>query len=126
MKAEESSRAGLKLNLRQLWLILPGTAALCFLAALLSPYFRQHRHPRPLSPCEENQSKIDGALQQYMLENDGPLPERLALSDLVGSANYLRQTPLCPAGGTYETLPLDREATAPLVRCSLPDHPFPE
>lgn len=52
--------------------------------------------------CQENLQKIDGAKEQFAMDNalgQGDDPGELA--DLVGAAMYLKRMPECAAGGAY-------------------------
>jgi hypothetical protein len=53
--------------------------------------------------CQENLVKIDGAKEQYALDNRLGNGVSVSLSDLVkhGGTGYLKRAPQCPAGGTY-------------------------
>ena len=54
------------------------------------------------SACLNNLRLLDGATQQYALDNRNALPS--ALTDLVGTNAYIKNTPACKGGGVY-TLP---------------------
>lgn len=125
MKAEESKpRPGINPLIR---VLIYAALVSIALAVAVPSFIEPEIAPKdPLYPCMNNQANIDGAILQYMLANPGPLPERIELAQLVGENAYLRSEPICRGGGVYQLMPLDRETTAPLVRCSLPDHPFPE
>ncbi len=53
--------------------------------------------------CQENLSKIDGAKENFVLDNNlgegAPAPDMNAV--LVGPTNYIKSTPICPADGNY-------------------------
>jgi hypothetical protein len=52
--------------------------------------------------CQNNLRLLDGATQQYALDHTNALPS--AMTDLVGTNAYIKDTPACKAGGVY-TLP---------------------
>ena len=75
-------------------------AIIGILIAIAVPSFLRAREISRRNACQENQSKIDGAKQQWALENnnDDGTP---TWADLVGSAAYIRKTPVCPSSGEY-------------------------
>jgi hypothetical protein len=54
------------------------------------------------SSCMNNMRLIDGATQQYALDNSNALVKTMA--QLVGADAYIKETPVCKGGGSY-TLP---------------------
>ncbi|MFP4381089.1 MAG: competence type IV pilus major pilin ComGC [Candidatus Sumerlaeia bacterium] len=53
--------------------------------------------------CQENLAKIDGAKEQYAIENNIAQGESIPgeFGALVGAELYLKKTPFCPASGNY-------------------------
>jgi hypothetical protein len=49
--------------------------------------------------CINNLRQIDGATEQYLLENSTTTYP--GLTDLWGSGNFIKAEPKCPSGGTY-------------------------
>ena len=95
-------------------------AIIGILVAIAVPGFLKARRTSRLNACQENQTKIDGAAQNYILDEKlGGLGDCLFVSethdatdktdddsdqleaDLVGADLYLRGIPVCPAGGSY-------------------------
>jgi prepilin-type N-terminal cleavage/methylation domain-containing protein len=73
-------------------------AIIGLLAAIAIPNFVQARETSQRNACINNLRQIDGAKQQWAMENkaksEDPVNE--------GQVNaYLRSVPKCPAGGTY-------------------------
>jgi prepilin-type N-terminal cleavage/methylation domain-containing protein len=71
------------------------------LLAIAVPNFVKAREVSRAKSCLSNLRCIAYAKEQWAVEQkkattDTPLP-----SDLYGSSGYIRQTPLCPSGGTY-------------------------
>ncbi|MDK2972798.1 MAG: type pilus assembly protein PilA [Candidatus Sumerlaeota bacterium] len=100
-------------------------AIIGILIAIAVPGFLKARETSRKNACQENQSKIDGAVQQYILEENledqaAAVTELGGIAALVGEGEYLRVTPECPSSGTY-TL----NGTGPAVTCSIDDHPYP-
>jgi len=79
-------------------------AIIGLLAAIAVPSFMQARTKSQTSSCYNNMRLLDGAVQQYALDNTNALATTMA--QLVGTNGYIRATPICAAGGTY-TLPTD-------------------
>ena len=74
-------------------------AIIGLLAAIAIPSFLNARTKTQTSSCQNNLRLIDGAIQQYALDHTNALAGSLAV--LVGTAGYIKDTPVCPAGGTY-------------------------
>lgn len=77
-------------------------AIIALLAAIAVPSFMNARTKSMLSSCQNNLRLIDGAVQQYALDHSNALVS--AISDLVGTNAYIKDTPECKGGGSY-TLP---------------------
>ena len=72
-------------------------AIIGLLAAIAIPNFVKARTTSQMNACINNLRQIDGAIQQYALEN------KMAASSPVVEANitpYLKNSLACPAGGT--------------------------
>ena len=72
-------------------------AIIGLLAAIAIPNFVKARGTAQKNACINNLRQIDGAIQQYALEN------KKAASDPVGETDvtpYLKNSLACPAGGT--------------------------
>jgi competence protein ComGC len=89
------------------------------LAAIAIPNFTKARSTAQKNACIANLKQIDGATQQWALENKKVAASTYSLSDpqVLG---YLRgnQLPVCPAGGTYAA----GRNVADSPRCSIPGH----
>jgi hypothetical protein len=81
-------------------------ALLSFILAIAIPTFFRTREISRQRSCQENLYKIDGAKEQWALENGMGETEEPTWSDLVGVERYLRATPSCPAAGDYAIGPL--------------------
>ena len=109
-------------------------AIIGILIAIAVPGFLRAREVSRRNSCQENQSKIDGAVQQYILENNladlaaatsvdgtaqtdpGDTTWTAADGQLVGEGSYIRFAPDCPSGGTYG---IDSSRTTTPIYCSL-------
>src|SRR5687768_4574217 len=70
------------------------------LAAIAIPSFYKARTRSQQSACMSNLKQIDGAAQQWALENRKTSTDTYALASIT---DYLKGStiPTCPAGGTY-------------------------
>jgi hypothetical protein len=92
---------------------------LAMMLALAIPNFIRARNTRCCNACVNNLRQIDGAKQQWAVENkkeatDTPTPDDIRV--------YIKnsQFPDCPEGGTYQVNPVGKDPT-----CSIPDHRLP-
>lgn len=118
-------------------------AIIGILIAIAVPGFIKARETSRRRACQENLTKIDGAVQQYILENNlqnlaaataianTPL-EAVADGILIGTDSYLKADPKCPSGGIYNILAQEADAANPVpndnnvgqsVSCTI--HKFP-
>ena len=76
-------------------------AIIAILAAVAIPNFVRYRKTSQKNACLSNLKQIQTATEQWKMNNQGN-PQ---LSDLVGTDGngYLKTTPTCPAGGSYNT-----------------------
>ena len=72
-------------------------AIIGLLAAIAIPNFIKARTTSQQNACINNLRQIDGAIQQWALENNKTSAATVAFTDISG---YLKNSVLCPAGGT--------------------------
>jgi len=72
-------------------------AIIGLLAAIAVPSFVNARTKSQTNACINNLRQVDGAKDQYALDNNNAAPT--AMTDLVPT--YVKKTPVCPAGGSY-------------------------
>jgi len=119
-------------------------AIIGILIAIAVPGFIKARNTSRTNACQENMTKVDGAVQQYVLDENFPDVETAGCDGtgwqglVVGPDTYLRSTPECPAGpvGVDYVVATSAEVTAgdEPVQCpngtaqggTLPDHIFPQ
>ena len=79
-------------------------AIIALLAAIAVPSFINARSKSMQSSCFNNMRLLDGAMQQYALDYSNSVAT--AMTQLVGTNGYIKDTPVCKGGGAY-TLPTD-------------------
>lgn len=72
-------------------------AIIGLLAAIAVPNFLKSRTTAQLNACINNLRQIDGAIQQYALENKKAPSASVSESDITP---YLKNSVICPAGGS--------------------------
>ena len=76
-------------------------AIIGILIAIAVPGFIKARTTSQKRACQENLQKVDGAKEQWALEEKKAAGATVAWTDLVGVTSYIRKSPVCPSGGTY-------------------------
>ena len=71
-------------------------AIIGMLAAIAIPNFAQARQNAQMRTCIVNLQQIDGAVQRWASEQNKDDLQRVTYNDISG---YLRNEPVCPAGG---------------------------
>ena len=82
--------------------------------------FGQARQSAQRAACILNLRQLDGAKQQWALENRKTLTDRPSAADLCGADKYIREEPACPANGRYTIGAMSEKPTS-----SIPDHKLP-
>ena len=72
-------------------------AIIGLLAAIAIPNFVRARTQSQMNACINNLRQIDGAVQQWALENKKNSGDTVAFTDI---KDYLKSAVICPAGGT--------------------------
>jgi type II secretion system protein G len=79
-------------------------AIIGILIAIAVPGFVRARTQSRNRACQENLTKIDGAKEQWALENNKAPTDACAMTNLVTAdptTSYMKKVPVCPEGGTY-------------------------
>src|SRR5437867_5896537 len=92
MKTKTSRKAGF--TLVEIMIVV---AIIGLLAAIAIPNFIRARTTAQKNACINNLRQIDGAIQQWALENKKGPNDGVAFTDI---STYLKNSVICPAGGT--------------------------
>ena len=71
------------------------------LMAIAVPNFVKARESSRRNTCIANLKQVDSAKEQWAMDQRKNAGDACALTDLVGTAAYLKANPTCPSGGTY-------------------------
>jgi prepilin-type N-terminal cleavage/methylation domain-containing protein len=94
-------------------------AIIGLLAAIAIPNFIKARQSSQTNACINNLRQIEGAKATWALENKKTGSATPTATDLYGTDKYIRETPACPAGGTYTIAAIDTKATCNITGHSL-------
>ncbi len=89
-------------------------AIIGLLAAIAIPSFVRARTTSQKNACINNLRQIDGAKDQWAIENNKNTGDACAKSDVTP---YLKKWPTCPASGTYAINAIGTDPT-----CTVSDH----
>lgn len=92
-------------------------AIIGLIAAIAVPNFVKARELSQKSACIENLRQIFTAKTAWYLEKNKGQNDIPGNADLFGATQYIRQTPECPSGGTYDWQAVNKPPT-----CTEPGH----
>lgn len=87
------------------------------LMAIAVPNFVKARESSRRNTCIANLKQVDSAKEQWAMDQRKNAGDACALTDLVGTAAYLKANPTCPSGGTYTVAAVGTNPT-----CSITGH----
>lgn len=92
-------------------------AIIGLLAAIAIPSFMRARTTSQKNACINNLRQMEAAKEEWALEAK---QAQGATADTAACTAYLKTTPVCPAGGTYNWSKIGTNAT-----CSVTNHALP-
>jgi len=101
-------------------------AIIGLLAAIAIPNFVKARQTAQANSCVAQLKQIDGAKEQWALENKKGPADTCDWSDLCGSAAYIKTTPQCPTSGTYAVNAVSTSPTCTITDSLTPVHMLPQ
>ena len=87
------------------------------LSAVAIPNFVRARDQAQRAGCVANLHMIEGAKATWALEQKKRATDIPEEADLIGPGKYIREKPVCPAGGSYSL-----SAAGEKAACSIPGH----
>ena len=90
------------------------------LMAIAVPNFVKARDSSRMNSCIANLKQIDGAKEQWAMDNKKDAGATVAFSDLVGASAYMKAQPSCPSGGNYSVNAVGSNPTCDKVNHALP------
>ena len=99
-------------------------AIIGLLAAIAIPNFIKARTTSQMNACINNLRQVDGAIQQWALENKKDSGATVAFTDISG---YLKNAVICPSGGTTfaNSYTITDVATKPVCKKVAATHVLP-
>ena len=99
-------------------------AIIGLLAAIAIPNFIKARTTSQKNACINNLRQVDGAIQQWALENKKDAAATVAFTDI---SSYLKSAVVCPAGGTTfgDSYTIKDVATKPVCQKDAVNHILP-
>ncbi len=97
-------------------------AIIGLLAAIAIPNFVKARTTAQQNACINNLRQIDGAIQQWALENKAPADQAVTLTDVTPyiKLDSTGSLPACPASGTYSC-----STVSEAPQCTVTGHALP-
>lgn len=77
-------------------------AVIGVILAIAVPSYVKTRERSQANICIENLSQIESAKQQLGVETGKPPGVQVTAAELIGPTLYMKKTPICPGGGTYD------------------------
>ena len=81
------------------------------LLAVAVPNFIKARESSRAKSCVANLKQVEAAKEQWAMDTKAATTATPGATDLYGSSAYVRNTPVCPSGGTYTIGQMDADPT---------------
>jgi prepilin-type N-terminal cleavage/methylation domain-containing protein len=81
------------------------------LLAIAIPNFVKARETSRTKSCIANLKQIEAAKEQWAMDNRAGTTATPGTTDLYGTTAYVKNTPVCPSGGTYTISAMDTRPT---------------
>ena len=94
-------------------------AIIGLLAAVAIPNLVRARVAAQRTACQQNLRAVEGAKANWALDCKKSNTDAPGDGDLFGQDKYIRDKPLCPAGGTYALHAVSEKPT-----CTITDHSY--
>jgi prepilin-type N-terminal cleavage/methylation domain-containing protein len=99
-------------------------AIIGILVAIAVPGYIKAREKAQVNACQEGQSKLEGAIDTWALEEGKGTGDTAVWADLVGAEAYIKRTPACPLDVDGDGNPdfLEIQAVGTPVSCVNGEH----
>jgi prepilin-type N-terminal cleavage/methylation domain-containing protein len=101
-------------------------AIIGLLAAIAIPNFVKARQTAQANTCVANLKQVDGAKEQWALEQKKAPTDSPDWADLIGSTGYIKNQPQCPTSGTYAVGDVATAPTCTISNTTTPPHQLPQ
>jgi prepilin-type N-terminal cleavage/methylation domain-containing protein len=122
MKTNQTRKAGF--TLVEIMIVV---AIIGLLAAIAIPSFVRARANSQANTCINNLRQMDGAIQQWALENKRSATATVSLANITPyiKLNSASSLPPCPANGTYSVTDVSTSPTCSIGNTVTPGHVIP-
>lgn len=123
MRIQKNRKAGF--TLVEIMIVV---AIIGLLAAIAIPNFVKARESAQTNACINNLRQIDGAMEQWALENNATTTTSVDISDLYGAGKFIKAEPICPADSAKSaatSYTVSAIGTAPVCQIAATTHKLP-
>jgi hypothetical protein len=109
-----------------IWITIFCSLGILVLLAIAAPCMVKPRGTAQANTCIANLKQIDGAKEQWMLENKKTTNDVPIWADLIGTDKYIKNTPSCPSHGKYTLNDVSKPPVCSLGKSVTPPHVLPQ